>query len=287
MGFVSVVGKIFKTITGPLGVLEDWAKEPLKRWENNRDQANRDKETERIIRQQTGVETVKSNLKLNEAKEQARTQQWIRDKEFQRKAEIETIESELRIKEAQQKTDLEIRMQTEIEKINAETEQWIKDKEFQRMKDVAEAVIRYKERLTELQLKTIRSIGDMDIELRAKAQNLILTKTREYEALQKQAHQDAESEFERIIEKFSGNERIMDIMITNTQKKLASIIDSTSQFLTGLNEDIQRMNHNIDLITQSGQNFIDRQIENQFNSLSNSKVKVIESKIENADAKEV
>lgn len=235
MGWVAAVGKVFKVCTGPLGILEDWAAEPLKRWENERDQANRDRDVERAIRQQTGVESVKSDLRIKEASHQA---------------------------------DLEIKMQTEIARINAETEQWTKDQEFQRMKNVAEAVTHYRERLTELQLNTIRAIGNMDIELRAKAQDLILSKTREYKALQDQAEKDAETEFERITEKFSGNERIMDIMITNASKKLASVIDGTSQFLLGLNEDIQKMNHNIDIITQSGQAFIDRQIENQFNHLS-------------------
>ena len=245
MGFLTVVGKVFKACTGPLGILEDWATEPLKRWENEREQTNRDREVEREIRQQTGVETVKS---------------------------------ELRSQEAEHNASLEIRMQTEIARINAETEQWTKDQEFQRMKDVAEAVTRYRERLTELQLNTIRAIGNMDIELRAKAQDLILSKTREYKALQDQAQKDAEAEFERILDKFSGNERIMDIMITNAQKKLASVIDGTSQFLLGLNEDIQKMNHNIDMITQSGQAFIDRQIESQFNSLSlpNGNIKQIQ-----------
>lgn len=235
MGFISVVGKVFKGLTGPLGILEDWASEPLKRWENERNQNNRDREVERQIRMQTGVETVKS---------------------------------ELRRQEAEHNTSLKIRMQTEIARINAETEQWTKDQEFQRMKDVAEAVTHYRERLTELQLNTIRAIGNMDIELRAKAQDLILSKTREYKAIQDQAQKDAEAEFERILDKFSCNERIMDIMITNAQKKLASVIDGTSQFLLGLNDDIQKMNNNIDMITQSGQAFIDRQIESQFNTLS-------------------
>lgn len=254
MGIIAAVGKVFKAVTGPLGVLEDWATEPLKRWENERNQKNCDREVERNIREQTGVETVKS---------------------------------ESRMKEAHHKADLEIRMQTEINRINAETEQWSKDKEFVRMKDVAEAVTRYRERLTELQLKTIRAIGDMDIELRAKAQNLILTKTREYKALQDQAQLDAETEFERIIEKFSSNERIMDIMITSAQKKLASVIDGTSQFLFGLNEDIQKMNHNIDLITQSGQAFIDRQIESQFNTLSLPSQNTEPIEIKNAEAEEI
>lgn len=235
MGVLLAVNKVFKALTGPLGILEDWASEPLKRWENQREQANRDREVEREIRQQTGVETVKS---------------------------------ELRRQEAEHSANLEIRMQTEIARINAETEQWRKDQEFQRMRDVAEAVTQYRERLTELQINTIRAIGNMDIELRSKAQDLILTKTREYKALQDQAQKDAEAEFERILDKFSSNERIMDIMITNAQKKLASVIDGTSQFLLGLNEDIQKMNNNIDMITQSGQAFIDRQIESQFKGLS-------------------
>lgn len=245
MSTLSAVGKVFKTISGPLGILEDWATEPLKRWENNRDQANRDRDVEREIRRQTGVETVKS---------------------------------ELRRQEAEHNTNLEIRMQTEIARINAETEQWTKDQEFQRMKDVAEAVTHYRERLTELQLNTIRAIGNMNIELRAKAQDLILSKTHEYKALQDQAQKDAEAEFKRILDEFSGNERIMDIMITSAQKKLASVIEGTSQFLLGLNEDIQKMNHNIDMITQSGQDFIDRQIESQFNSLSlpNGNIKQIQ-----------
>ena len=57
MGVLTCVGKVFKVITGPLGILEDWAKEPLKRWENERKQSNCNREVERIIRQQTGVET--------------------------------------------------------------------------------------------------------------------------------------------------------------------------------------------------------------------------------------
>lgn len=235
MGFLSAVGNVFRVLKGPVDVLVDWANEPLKRWENDRNEANKDRDVERDIRRQTGVEKVKSQLRMEEAKAQA---------------------------------DLEIKMKTEIQRINAEAEQWTKDQEFQRMKDVAEAVCHYRERLTQLQLNTIRAIGNMDIELREKAQNLILTKTREYKALQDQAQKDAEAEFERILDKFSNNERMMDILITSAQKKLASVIDGASQFLAGLNDDIMRMNSNIDLITQQGQKFIDAQISTRFEGLA-------------------
>ena len=245
MSYLTIAGKIFKGITSPLGILEDWANEPLKRWENEREQKNRDREVEREITKKTGVKKV---------------------------------ESELRRQEAEHETRLKIRMQTEIERINAETEQWAKDQEFQRMKDLAEAVTHYRQCLADLQLNIIRAIGEMNIGLRKSAQDLILTKTREYKALQDQAQKDAEAEFERINDKFSGNERIMNIMISSSEKKLVSIIDSTTEFLRGLNEDIQNMNRNIDEITREGQKTIDTTTRTTFNGLppTNGDVKQIQ-----------
>lgn len=275
MSFLSAVGGIFKAITAPLGVLDDWAREPLKRWENAREQANRDRDVERDIRRQTGVDRVQSELRQEEARQQSE----LRQEEARQQRDLETHKSELRQEEARQQSklrqeearqqcDLEIRMRTEVERINAETEQWTKDQEFQRMKNVADALVRYREELTQLQINTIRAIGNMDIELRARAQDLILSKTKEYKALQDQATKDAEDEFCRILDKFSGNERILNIMISNSDKKLASIINSTTMFLEELRGDILKMNENIDMITRSGQAFIDRQIESQFNKLS-------------------
>ncbi len=251
MGKLKLISQIFKDLGSPVDILEDWAREPLKRWENDRQQRNKDADVERNIRQQTGVENVKS---------------------------------EIRQKEAEQKANLKIRMATEINRINAETEQWTKDKDFALQKDVTEAVIRYKERLTEIQVGMVEAIGSMSIELREKAQNLILEKTTQYKAIQDKAQVDAENEFSRIIDKFSNNELIMNIMIDASQKKLASVIDSTSSFLAGLNEDIKSMNANIDAITRKGQEFIDNNLSH-FDKLSFSGQQ--QEKIEEADAEEL
>ena len=264
MSFLSAVGGVLKCITSPLGVLEDWAREPLKRWENQREQADKDRDVERDIRRQTGVDRVQSELRQEEARQQSK----LRQEEARQQRDLETHKSKLRQEEARQQCDLEIRMRTEVDRINAETEQWTKDQEFQRMKNVADALVRYKEELTKLQVNTIRAIGNMDIELRARAQDLILAKTKEYKALQDQATKDAEDEFCRILDKFSGNERILNIMISNSERKLASIVDSTTMFLEELRGDISKMNESIDMITRSGQAFIDRQIETQFNQIS-------------------
>jgi hypothetical protein len=76
-------------------------------------------------------------------------------------------------------------------------------------------------------------------------------------------------------------------MIDSAQKKLASVIDGTSQFLLSLNDDIQRMNRTIDTITQSGQKFIDSQINKRFDSFSLSQSNYHQNKIEDVQAEEV
>lgn len=233
MGFF---GNIWKTVTGPLGALEAWAKEPLKRWEHNRQEASKDRDVEREIRRTTGVEEMRARMQMELAHNQAA---------------------------------LQIRMQTEIHRVNAETEQWTKNQELERMKKVAEAISSYQKRLMDLNLQTVRAIGEMDIELRSKAQSLILEKTKEYLAIQNKATAEAESEFERILEKFSGNERILNIMTSNSERKLASIIDSASKFLDELSLDIQNMNKNIDKLIQDGHTHTLRQLES-FNRSAHS-----------------
>lgn len=250
MAFLSAVGKVFKFLGSPLDVLEDWAREPLKRWDNQRTQRNKDADVEREIRHQTGVETVKS---------------------------------ELRQKEAEQKANLKIRMATEINRINAETEQWVKDKEFARMKDVTEAVIRYKERLTEIQVGMVEAIGNMSINLREKAQNLILEKTKQYRSLQAEAMADSIEDFKKI-EQFSGNEAVYNILRDAAGKKVVSVIQSTDNFLASLNEDIKSMNYNIDAITRKGQEFIDNNLSH-FDTLSLPDAQ--QPKMIDADAEEV
>lgn len=246
-------GKILKAVGSPIGILEDWASEPLKRWDYKRQEEAKDRDVERKIREHTGVEEVKARMHRETLSHQA---------------------------------ELEIRMQTEINRLNAETEQWTKDKEFERMQKVADAIATYQERLTTLNLTTVRAIGEMDIELRSKAQALILEKTREYRQIQLQASKDAEDEFERIVEKFSSNERILNIMIENSDKKLASIINSTSKFLEELSIDIQNMNKNIDYLIKMGHEHTLKQLE-KFSAPTNPSLNQLSQSVQDVNYKEI
>ena len=236
MSCKKVLNDISNIIRGPLSVLEDWAREPLKKFENDRKQKNLDRNLGRSTKEKT---------------------------------EVGRIESEIRKAEETHKADLYVRMNTEINRINAETEEWQKDQQFERMKKVTEAVAHYQERLNELNLNTIRAIGEMDIELRTKAQNLVLEKTGQYRQIQDEAIKQAEEEFDRIEKKYGSNERVYNIMISTTEKKLVGIIDSCDEFMAQLNTDIAAMNNNINALIGKGQDFIQAQLS-QFNQIGDS-----------------
>lgn len=239
MGFiVSALKSIWKVVSGPTDILSDWAEEPLKRWQNAREQKNKDNDLRREIESQIAVKR---------------------------------FESDKRMEEETHHADLEIRMQTEINRINAETEEWQKDQQFKRWQKAVEAVAVYKERLTELNTNAIRAIAEMDIDLRTKAQDLIINKTKEYKALQDKAEKDAEDECERILAKFDGKDRIIDMLLKQVDNKLAGIVENSNKFISELNSDIMEMSRNINSLTSAGQKFIEDQLNgaNQFKSLPN------------------
>lgn len=258
MGLLSGIGKVFKAVTSPLGVLEDWAKEPLKRWENNRQQQNADREVERRIREQTGVESVKSQLRREEVELQA---------------------------------SLEIKMQTEIARINAETEQWAKDEEFKRQEGYYEMSLNFSKKMGELMLNIADNLSKMEVESLNMAQNLVLEKTREYKALQDESAKEFQEEMRMILKEFSEDEEIKKIMLDTSKQKYQNILNATERFLISLEEEIKRINQNrtglIDTVRKSTDNLL-RATTNQMTlSSSNTNIKHIQGRISNDDIEDV
>ena len=258
MGLLSGIGKVFKLVTSPLGVLEDWANEPLKRWENNRQQQNADREVERRIREQTGVESVKSQLRREEAEHQA---------------------------------SLEIKMQTEIARINTETEQWAKDEEFKRQEGYYEMSLNFSKKRGELMLNIADNLSKMEVESLNMAQNLVLEKTREYKALQDESAKEFQEEMRMILKEFSEDEEIKKIMLDTSKQKYQNILNATERFLISLEEEIKRINQNrtglIDTVRKSTDNLL-RATTNQMTlSSSNTNIKHIQGRISNDDIEDV
>lgn len=178
----------------------------------------------------------------------------------QERARIDA-ETQNRIKEKEAEVELVIKKETEIRRILVEIEEFKKDKEFERMKAVSEAIMKYQEELTRLNVNAINAMGHMQLDLREKAQQLVYDKTIRYKELQDQAIAEAAHDLKKIEDDFKENDIVKDILIKAIDKRLANIIDTAHNFLIELNTDIKLLNQSISLLAEQGQRFIESHLE--------------------------
>ena len=228
MGILSSLNKLGDIILKPIELVTDWGREPLRKWEH-----------ERAIERGVAQSNADSKNRILEMQK----------------------ESDIRIHEQEIETKLHIQKETEIKKILVEIEEYKKDKELQRMVAVSEAIMKYQQELTRLNVNAISAIGHMQLDLREKAQELVYNKTIKYKELQDQAIIDAANDLSRIESEFGSNEVAKNILIKAVDKRLANIIDTAHNFLIELNSDIKLLNQSINLLTEHGQSFIENHLE--------------------------
>lgn len=223
----TLVSKIGDLLLAPLNLINDWGTEPLKRYEFERQELAKDKDVEREITKQVGVEKALS---------------------------------EQRMREENHKNQLAIQRETEIVRIITEIEQLKKDKELERMKSVSDAMMEYQKELTRINVEAVEVIGLMRIELQKRVYDLISEKTQQFYEHKQLALSDAQNQLERI---HSSNlpDAMKDILSNGVADILSTTIRDATQFIQQLNDDMSLLNKDINLITASGQNFIQRHLE--------------------------
>ena len=129
----------------------------------------------------------------------------------------------------------------------AEIESMIKDDELARNAKIVEAVKKYQEDLGKVSAVLLASIGEMQLDLRDKAQALCLKKTREYKAIQDEAMDQMVARMEEIEKKFpEGRARTM--MQDRIMEQNVSIINRADEFISMLAKDMEMLSQNFNAI---------------------------------------
>jgi len=186
---------------------------------------------------------------------------WEHKRDLEKQETLEKIKLENTLKEKETDVNLAIKRETEVIRIIAEIDEYKKDKEFERMKAVSEAIMKYQEELTKLNVNAINAIGHMQLDLREKAQELVYNKTIKYKELQDRAFNEAAIDLKRIESDFSDNEIARDILVKAVDKRLANVIDTAHNFLLELNADIKILNQSINILAEKGQIFTERHLD--------------------------
>ena len=223
MGFISGV---FKALTAPGEILTGWATEPLKRWENKREQENKDRDAKREIKKQTGVKEVHSRLKREEASHEA---------------------------------ELQIKMQTEIDRIKAETVVWEKDENIRQGKEILDAITSFYKELKALNDEGLSAIGNLSIDLRNKAHNLVEERMKRYNAIIDEAKEKNKKDMKDALEFKELDKDIFLSMVQLANMQVRNTVDVCNELIKGLNEDLKTITANIDSLQRDGQKFLQTQ----------------------------
>jgi hypothetical protein len=163
-----------------------------------------------------------------------------------------------------QEAERHIKRETEIKRILVEIEENRKDREFERMKAVSEAILRYQQELTKLNVDAISAIGYMQLDLREKAQTIVYERTIRLKELQAVAFREATEDLKMIEREFPENNRSHEILTNAVDQRLSNIIDAAHNFLVELNLDIKLLNQSISILADKGQFFIERHLDQTF-----------------------
>jgi len=280
---MSFWSKFTDIITSPIETICRWAEEPLRRSEHRRSEESKSSDVQREITREVGVEKALSEQRMREkqlesqlerdrqhflSEQKMREEQFATEMRIKQETESVNIEiererflSEQKMREQEFATNMQIKRETEIVRIIVEIEEFKKDKEFERMKAVSDAMMLYQKELTRINVEAVEAIGSMRIDLQRKAYELIHEKTQQYAELQERAILQAEEQLSRIDNNPNMSDSSRTILTNAVDKKLAGIIDNATRFIEQLNDDMQHISKDINLITSSGQNFIQRHLE--------------------------
>jgi hypothetical protein len=227
-GLGPAFAKLSDVLLSPVKMMCRWAEEPLRKAEHIRQEQIKDKDVQRDIERQVGVGKALSNQKM--------------------------VEEE-------HSTKMHIKRETEIVRLLVEIEEFKKEKEFERMKSVSDAIMEYQRELVKINIEVVDAIGSMRIELQRKAYDLIHEKSIQFDDFQGRAIQQAQDQLNQIDISSTMSDSTRRILTNGVEKRLTTVIEGAVRFIEQLNMDMQLISKDINLITLSGQDFIERHLD--------------------------
>lgn len=158
--------------------------------------------------------------------------------------------------------ELEIKKVTEANRINNEILQCAKDSELQRQKDISDAIIRYQREYNILVAEFISNISQLHIDLIDKAQDMIKRRLLDYKELQKEIRAEAFAEYKEICASMGDDEVGKEFMISSLKRTVDDLLDTSSNIIRDLNDDLRRLKVMIERCSTEGQISIEMRLRN-------------------------
>lgn len=184
-------------------------------------------------------------LRRMEHKRQIQSQEKLADMESEKERQKVEFEA-LRAREA-------AALRADERKWNAEINQFINEQEDARRDKLVAAVKQYQLELAAATKDIVESIGLMSLELRSKANDLVLEKTNAYQAIQDQAKEQSMKELKEAKDGFAESDpETYRMLVSDIMSERRTMVETAGKFILELSEDLKRLNQNSDVLMAKG-----------------------------------
>lgn len=189
---------------------------------------------------------------------------WIQEplKLFEQKRQIKVLQNQADIEKQMKQNEAELsgmrerqtaELQADQRRWNAEIDAMIAEQEDARRDRLVDSIKKYQIDLASASRDIVNSIGLMSLELRSKANDLVLEKTQSYREIQDEAKKQSLKELQEVKETFfETDQETYRILVNDIMNERRSIIDTAGKFIAELSEDLKRLNQNSDDLMRMG-----------------------------------
>ena len=193
------------------------------------------------------------------------TKEPLRRWEHKREMDTRQHEAEVEAYSAREAAKLEVdtrRWHEEINELIAENQQ-------RRNEELVESLKRYQMDVANTTKDIVESLGQMSLDLRERANNLLQEKTREYKAIQDEAKKQSIEELAEAKEMFGESDpETYRMMVSTIMAERKAMIDIAQNFMKELAEDFKRLNQNTDALLKMGMDNVNKYLSPIANQLS-------------------
>jgi len=140
-------------------------------------------------------------------------------------------------------------LEADRERKHVELIQWEKDAEFNRHKETLDAIEEYQKNMGTTAVEIGNAIGNMSIELQAKAQDMIVEKTKLFRDQQIEALNDATQGIKNIQELYPEDSDLKVEIIKPYTEMMANVVRETNAFVMDMKDSMKKLSENINGIT--------------------------------------
>lgn len=189
----------------------------------------------------------------------------------QREENMRRLENQMEMEREQQAAELEHQRHLWDVEINA----MIEEQEDAHQQKLVEAIKNYRIELGNATREITESVGMMSLNLRNKANELVIEKTREYKKIQDAAKAESYAALKEAKEDFMESDpETYRMLVHDIMEERAVMVETAGNCIKELSEDLKQLNKNMDVLMQQGMNAIQGFLE----PMNKKIVKAVESK---------